>query len=487
MFNGLPRLSQYLRQKLRYGAIALVTLLLVIISGLFSSFSAQTVPSPLTMATSADYRPFEFHDTSTGRDEIVGFDIDVARNISQQLGFELNIVDMDFSGLIPALQSGRADFVMAGMTPTPERQQNADFSILYFNVKNTILSKKGSPFTTLESLQGKSVGALLGSTQQDLANTIPQVTVKVYNKVTDAIQDVIAGRIQAALVEEFFAKGYVVADPNLMYTIIPGKDSGYAIAFPQGSTLVEPFNRAITNMKQDGTIARLEKKWLDAQTKPEAWTTQRIMASVMYMLGGIPVTLAFTAVSAIFGFIWAIILVLAKISVLKPLRWLANAYTSIFRGTPLILQIALVYFATPQLTGYDIPAFQAGVIAFALNSGAYISETLRSGILSVDKGQREAAMSLGVPYRQMMSDIIMPQAIKNILPALANELINLLKDSALVSTIGAADLLRRANVVGAETYLYFQPLIFVGVIYYLMVMVLTIATSVLEKRMQRSA
>ena len=153
--------------------------------------------------------------------------------------------------------------------------------------------------------------------------------------------------------------------------------------------------------------------------------------------------------------------------------WFANAYTFIFRGTPLLLQIAIVYYATPQITGYDIPALLAGVITFTLNSGAYISETIRGGILAVDKGQREAALSLGIPYRLMMSDIILPQAIKNILPALINESIALLKDSALVSTIGVADLLRRAQIVGAEKYIYFEPLIFAGVIYYLLVMSLT--------------
>ena len=114
-----------------------------------------------------------------------------------------------------------------------------------------------------------------------------------------------------------------------------------------------------------------------------------------------------------------------------------------------------------------------GVITFTLSSGACISETIRGGILAFDKGQREAALSLGIPYRLMMSDIILPQAIKNILPALINESIALLKDSALVSTIGVADLLRRAQIVGAEKYIYFEPLIFAGVIYYLLVMSLT--------------
>ena len=211
-----------------------------------------------------------------------------------------------------------------------------------------------------------------------------------------------------------------------------------------------------------------------------------IVPSIPYIVQGIWVTLKFTLLSAIFGFIWGTILSLFKISSFKPLRWFGEGYTSVFRGTPLILQLALVYFATPQLIGFNISPLQAGVITFTLNSAAYISETIRAGILAVDKGQREAAISLGVSYRPMMADIILPQAFKNILPAMVNESIALLKDSALVSTIGAADLLRRAQIVGAEKFIYFEPLIFVGAVYYAMVMALTLAARSLERRMRLS-
>jgi ABC-type amino acid transport system permease subunit len=131
-------------------------------------------------------------------------------------------------------------------------------------------------------------------------------------------------------------------------------------------------------------------------------------------------------------------------------------------------------------------AFEAGVLAFSLNSGAYVSEHIRAGILSVDRGQFEAAASLGISYFSTMKDIILPQAIKNILPSLVNESIDLLKESALVSTIGEMDLLRRANVVAAEKYIYFEPLLMVAAVYYVMVMVLSHFAKVLEIRLRRS-
>ncbi|MDF0727370.1 amino acid ABC transporter permease [Cytobacillus sp. S13-E01] len=212
----------------------------------------------------------------------------------------------------------------------------------------------------------------------------------------------------------------------------------------------------------------------------------RIVPSIPFILNGIWVTLLFVFVSAVLGFFIGTILSFFKISNITILKWFAEAYTSVFRGTPLILQLMLIYFATPQLIGYDIPMFLAGILAFGLNSGAYISEIIRAGIQAVDKGQQEAAAALGIPYKPMMKDIIMPQAMKNILPALVNEFITLTKESAIVSTIGLLDIMRRAQVVSANTYTAFEPLLFAGLIYYILVMILTLFGKGLERRLRRS-
>ena len=212
----------------------------------------------------------------------------------------------------------------------------------------------------------------------------------------------------------------------------------------------------------------------------------QIAPDIPFVLRGILTTLLFTFLSAIGGFIWGTILSLFKISNIKPLAWFGIAYTSVFRGTPLLVQLFLIYFATPELTGYNIPALQAAVLTFGLNSAAYVSEVIRGGILAVDKGQREAAMALGVPYRRMMWDIIFPQALKHILPALVNESIALLKDSTLVSTIGVLDILRRAQIVQSEKFLAFPPLILAAGIYYVLVMIMTAIAHRLERRVRRS-
>jgi polar amino acid transport system substrate-binding protein len=471
--------------------------------GRFDNAMAQQSGSnqkKLVMVTSADYPPYEYRDTATGKDEIIGFDVDIANRIAKELGFQLQIKDTDFNGIIPALQSRRADFAMAGMTPTPERQKNVDFSDIYYEAKNTIVAQKGSNLKKTEDLAGKKVGVQLGSTQEKAAQKFKDVKIVSLNKTAEIIQEVKANRIQAAIIEDTIAKGFTQNNPDLEFNTIPNTEAaGSAIAFPKGSNLVNDFNRILKQMKDSGETEQLVKKWFENSVKTEAngakpgsnsnasLSFTKIAPSIPYIIQGILITLEFTAISALLGFIWGTVLSLFKISSIKPLLWFANGYTSIFRGTPLLLQIALVYYATPQLTGYNIPALLAGVITFTLNSGAYISETIRAGILAVDKGQREAALSLGVPYKPMMSDIILPQALKNILPALVNESIALLKDSALVSTIGVTDLLRRAQVVGAEKYIYFEPLLFAGAIYYLMVMSLTWGGYALERRLQRSS
>lgn len=482
-----------------------VALGIIVFSNVSSIAQSLVGKETLTMLTSPDYPPYEFYETQGGDRKIVGFDVDIANAIAKELKFKLKIAESDFNGLIPALQSKRADFVMAGMTPTPERQKNVDFSIIYYEAQDTIVALKGSNLKQPADLSGKRVGVQLGTIQEQNAKKIAEkvsgIQLKQLNRVPEIIQELKAKRIDAAIVEDTVSRGFTTSNPDLELNEIPPEGpSGSAIAFPKGSPLVAPFNRVLQRMKNNGELERLATKWFSTNTSAAAAETSqtpapkaglnldfdRILPDLPFILRGIPLTLLFTLISVFLGLIWGTVLSLFKISTIKPLVAFADAYTSIFRGTPLLLQLSLIYFATPQLTGYDISALEAGVLTFTLNSGAYMSETIRGGILAVDKGQREAAMSLGVPYWMMLADVILPQALKNILPALVNETISLLKDSSLVSTIGVVEILRSAQIVGANKYIYFEPLLFAGLMYYLLVMVLTFAASALERRLRRN-
>jgi len=209
-----------------------------------------------------------------------------------------------------------------------------------------------------------------------------------------------------------------------------------------------------------------------------------VIPQMPFILEGLKVTLSIVVVSLFLGFILGILLTLCKISVFKPLIWLADFYTSIFRGTPLVLQLLIIYFGLPKLLGFQIDQYWAAVAAFSLNSAAYVSEIIRAGINAIDKGQKEAAVALGIPYAKMMKDLLLPQAFKNISPALVNETITLTKESAIVTVIGLGDVMRRAYQAGAVTYNYLEPLIFAGLIYYVIVLILTFVGKSVERKLK---
>jgi His/Glu/Gln/Arg/opine family amino acid ABC transporter permease subunit len=211
---------------------------------------------------------------------------------------------------------------------------------------------------------------------------------------------------------------------------------------------------------------------------PGTWA---LPSGYAYILGGVGVTLQYTFLSLALGLVGAVVLAAAKLSSKPYWRALASVYTSVFRGTPLLVQLSLVYFALPGLLNPHLSAFTASILTFGLNSAAYVSEILRAGIHGVQRGQFEAALALGLPRSLMMRDIILPQALRNILPSLVNEVIDLSKETAIVSTLGVADIMRRANVVAAEQYNFLEPLLVAALSYYCIVLVL----ATLAKRLER--
>ncbi|MFK8040015.1 MAG: amino acid ABC transporter permease [Rickettsiaceae bacterium] len=205
---------------------------------------------------------------------------------------------------------------------------------------------------------------------------------------------------------------------------------------------------------------------------------------MIYIAKGCFVTLEYSLLSVFFGLIIGIVLSICKVSNRFIARFFADVYTSIFRGTPLLIQLGIIFFGLPSIIGVKLYPLTAGVIAFSLNSGAYVSEIIRAGINSIDKGQFDAAKSLGISSYRTMIDIILPQAIRNILPSLVNELTNLIKESAIISLIGANDLRQRADFVAHQTYDYFTPMIIAALYYYILVFIAGSAGRFLESRLK---
>lgn len=209
---------------------------------------------------------------------------------------------------------------------------------------------------------------------------------------------------------------------------------------------------------------------------------------------GLVCTLSLSAFTVLFGFILALVLALMRMSKIRPLRWFATAYVEVFRATPMMVQLFIVYYIL--LAGVSLPSFKLfgfirferflpGVFALSLNSGAYLSEIIRSGIQSIDMGQTEAARSLGMSQTQNMRYIILPQAIKNILPAIANEFVTIIKESSICWTIGVQEIMYAVNSVKTATYTIGEALIVAACVYFCLTFPTSKIIEYFERRMSR--
>ena len=205
--------------------------------------------------------------------------------------------------------------------------------------------------------------------------------------------------------------------------------------------------------------------------------------SLPLLITGAGITIQITAISVGLGLIIGMFVGIARISNVKLLRWLAAIYIDFLRGTPLLVQIFLIYFALPVILEQRVDPFIAAITACGINSGAYIAEIFRAGIQAIDEGQMEAGRSLGMTWVQTMRYIIVPQAFKNIVPRLGNEFIALLKDSSLVSVIGFEELTRRGQLIIARTYGSLEIWISVALIYLVMTLTISRLVAYLEKRL----
>jgi cystine transport system permease protein len=198
----------------------------------------------------------------------------------------------------------------------------------------------------------------------------------------------------------------------------------------------------------------------------------------------VPMTLFLGGISFVFGSVVGLGVALLRLSPLKPLRWIAFAYVSIFRGTPLLVQILLIYFGLPRL-GIVLDPLPSAILALTLFSASYLSENFRAGILSVDKGQWEASSSLGLSSRKTFTRIIFPQALRIAAPSVGSRLIALMKDTSLASSITVVELTRVAEQIGAASFRYLEMFLIVGAIYWLINQVLTLLQMLVEARLSR--
>ena len=204
----------------------------------------------------------------------------------------------------------------------------------------------------------------------------------------------------------------------------------------------------------------------------------------MLLVRGIGVTIKVSLLAAVLGIIIGFIIAIFNLSDKKPLNIIGKIYTDIIRGTPSVTQLMIIYFVV--FANIDWPKWIIAAIAFSINAGAYVSEIIRAGILSIDKGQTEAGRSLGLSKWQTMKEIIVPQAVKNIFPAMCNEFITLIRETAIVGYVGLVDIQKAGDFIKSATYEAFMPLLATAIIYFTLIKILTLLLGLAEKRLRKS-
>ena len=203
------------------------------------------------------------------------------------------------------------------------------------------------------------------------------------------------------------------------------------------------------------------------------------------LLAGAGITIEITALSVGFGLLIGMTVGIARLASIKPVRYFANCYVDFIRGTPLLVQIFLVYFALPGIIGHRVDPYFAAISACSINSGAYIAEIFRAGILAVDKGQAEAARSLGLSQWQSMRLVVLPQAVKNVLPALANEMVTMVKESSICSVLGMAEMMFAAKTIAGSTGISLAPYTLAALVYFCINYPASKGIEAIERRMRR--
>ena len=215
------------------------------------------------------------------------------------------------------------------------------------------------------------------------------------------------------------------------------------------------------------------------------WLMDLIARALPLLVQGLAITLFLGITSFAAGAVLGLLLALARLSTRRWLRTLAVAYVSIFRGTPMLVQILLIYFGLPQL-GIVLEPIPSALLALSLNAASYLSENFRSGILGVERGQREAASAIGMTYVQALRRIILPQALRIATPAVGNRFVALMKDTSLASVVPVVDLTRVADQVGSATFRYIEMFVIVALVYWIVNTVLSVGQESLERRMARA-
>lgn len=464
-----------------------IFLLLIMVFTLSACTEKDERPE-LKLVTEAGFAPFEYYEN----DKIVGVDIDIAKEIAKELDYKLVVKDVAFDSIISEVKTGKSDMGAAGISYTKERAKEVDFSRDYIKSKQIVVVKKDSDIEKLEDIKG-SIAVQLGTVADlHLTENYPNVKLVREKKFMAAIEDLKGNKVDAVAMDEIPAKQLMTSDMKILEK--PLVVDSFGIVVKKGNKkLLDATNKVIDRLNEVGKIDDFVLKHMDIEPKKEKNGIMNKIHNTLvkdkrynYILEGLKNTILIALGAVIIGLIIGTFMGIVRnyhesTSKLKILNFLSKTYVTIIRGTPSILQLMIIYYVIFKKTSVNIVL--VGIIAFGINSSAYIAEIIRAGINSVSKHQVEAGEALGLPYGKIMRYIVMPQAIKNILPALGNEFITLVKETAVGAYIGIVELTKASDIIASRTYDYFFPLIVIALIYLVITYSLTYLVGLMEKRL----
>ncbi len=447
----------------------------------------------LRVGTEGVYAPFSYHDPATG--QLTGYDVDVARAVAEKLGVNVEFVETPWDSIFAALEANRFDVVANQVTITPERQQLYDLSDPYAIGEGVIVTRADDDsITSLDDLRGRTAAQSTTSNWAQVARDAG-ARVEAVEGLTQAMALLSQGRVDVVVNDSLSIYAYLAEtnDTAVKIAATTGERSEQGFAARKDSGMLPELNRAIEELKADGTLGEISQKYLRANasggqdappTQPRS--TMQLVLDNLWPLAraALTMTIPLTIISFIVGLVIALAVALARLSPNVVLSNLARFYISIIRGTPLLVQLFIVFFALPEF-GVRIDPFPAAVIAFSLNVGGYAAEIIRSAIQSIPKGQWEAAETIGLNYVGALRRIILPQASRVAVPPLSNTLISLVKDTSLASTILVTELLRQAQIIAAPTFEFFALYGTAAVYYWVICLVLSFSQGRIERRLER--
>lgn len=504
----------------------IATLILVLTSGItvMASGAENTTEGKFVVGMECAYAPYNWT-TSIPTETSVdlgngqycdGFDVVVARRIAEGLNKELVIQKTSWDGLIPSLQSNQIDAIIAGMSPTEERKKEIAFSDIYYLGKFGVIVQANSEYvnaTTVNDFKDAKITAQLGTFHVDL---IPQLIgaealapMKDFPTMTVAAK---SGEIDGFISDD--ATGPTITDENtdLKFVILDGanglqvneEQSGVAVGLRKTDTqLLTDVNKILAGITEEEMSAYMQaatnnqpgEEGEDEAVEEEVAANPSFFQQVVDLWGtyktmfinGTLITLMISVLATGFGFFLGLLMAILRDT--KVGKYIVALYVTVIRGTPMMVQAMVIFYGT----AFAIDGFQwsnipngktiAGIMIVTINTGAYMTETIRSGIQALDIGQFEAAKSLGFTRWQTMTDIILPQAIRNVLPALGNEFIVNIKDTSVLNVIGVVELFFMSSSVSGATYKFFPTFTITAIIYLLLTTIFSLILNHSEKNM----